>query len=157
MNDPRNSQELWTEVLGPTSGDPRLSASLDSLLTAVRRRRRQRRAMRTAAGAAVLLLAAWGWMRWPSSMTDSGTAPLAVSPASPPPPAWQLSTRPAPPGITISSRAASVVLVVTEPRTSLERISDEELLALAPGCLALTRSARGMEFVALCEGLVATP
>lgn len=157
MNDPKNSQELWTEVLGPTSGDPRLSASLDSLLMAVRRRRRERRVLRTAAGVVVLLLAAWGGLRWPSSMTDSGTAPLAVSPASPPPPAWLLSTRPAPPGITLSSRVVAVAVVRTEPHTSLERISDEELLALAPGCLALTRSPRGMEFVALCDGLVAIP
>jgi len=157
MNDPRDSDELWTEVLGPTSGDPHLTASLDSLLTAVRRRRRQRLAVRTAAGAAVVVLATWGLLRWPSIAPESESPRLAVGPAPTPPPAWEISTRPVPPGITIGSTAMTVTIVRTEPLPSLERISDEELLALAPGCLALTRGARGMEVVAICEGLVATP
>jgi len=155
-----NDDTLLREILGPVPGGDPLAASLKATLHAVRQRRRVRQARAAGAGIALVLAAiAVGWqgVRTLRSGPDGLATSAPSEPAAPPVPAWVLDTTPMPEAIQVRTRFHQSAQIETRPAVSLEYIGDEQLLALAPGCLALTRSGRGVEVVALCDGLISTP
>lgn len=154
-----NTDHLLDGVLGPAPDDPRFAASLAATLKAARGRRYRRQTARGAALAVVLLA---GWAGWrgtspqPATERRAGIAvPAAVEERQPG--FVRIESAPMPAAFLLETRTDSVVSFSTKPGKTVEWITDDELLALAPGCLALTRSARGMEFVALCDDLIRSP
>jgi len=154
------TDHLLDGVLGPAPDDPRFTASLAATLKAARGRRYRRQTARAAAVFAVLFLAGWaGWRGTsprPTTERLAGMAALAAMPERQPG-FVRIESAPMPAAFLLETRADSAVSFSTKPGATVEWITDDQLLALAPGCLALTRSARGLEFVALCDDLIRSP
>ena len=153
-----NPDPLLEEVLGPD--DARLASSLSRTLRAARGRRHLRQGTLAAAVMAVLCLA--DLLLWHRLEPRRAASSLAVT-AGPTAadtvrPVYDLVESAAiPASMVLETRPNPAVSFATRPGATVEWIDDDQLLALAPGCLALTRSARGMEFVALCQDLIGSP
>lgn len=150
-----NADPMLDGVLGPD--DSRFASSLSTTLQAARRRRHRRQAARGAAVMAILSLVTltlWRQVvpRQPENPLAETADPTALDAARP---AFDLVKSTAlPASMVLETRPNPAVSFATRPGASVEWIDDDQLLALAPGCLALTRSARGKEFVALCQDLI---
>ncbi|MBX3732330.1 MAG: hypothetical protein KF791_07015 [Verrucomicrobiae bacterium] len=154
-----NPDPLLEEVLGPD--DARMASSLSRTLRAARGRRRLRQGTLAAAVMAVLCLA--DLLLWHRLEPRRAASSLAVTtgpaPADSVRPVYDLVHSAAlPSSLVLETRPnPAAVSLATQPGATVEWINDDQLLALAPGCLALTRSVRGTEFVALCDDLIGSP
>lgn len=153
-----NPDPMLDEVLGPD--DSRLASSLSTTLRAARGRRHRRQVTRgiaVMAALSVVALALWRQVepRRPENPLAATAGPTAVDTARPVFDLVESAALPA--SMVLRTRPDPALSFVTRPGASVEWIDDDQLLALAPGCLALTRSARGTEFVALCQDLIGSP
>lgn len=153
-----NPDPLLEEVLGPD--DARLASSLSGTLRAARGRRHLRQGTLAAAVMAVLCLAELllSHRLEPRRAASSLAVTTGPTPADTGRPVYDLVDSAAlPSSMLLETRPNPAVSFATQPGGTVEWINDDQLLALAPGCLALTRSVRGTEFVALCDDLIGPP
>ena len=153
-----NPDPMLDGMLGPD--DSRMASSLATTLRAARGRRYLRQGTLAAAVMAVLCvvdLVLWHWIepRRPENPVAATAVPTVGEMARP---AFDLvESAVLPASMVVETRSNPSVVLATSAGASVEWIDDDQLLALAPGCLALTRFARGTEFVALCEDLIGSP
>jgi hypothetical protein len=142
VNDPRQNECLLADVLGEGIPADFREGLLHETLRWARRRRRFRQARQ--AGSVLALLIGLGllfWHRLPSNVRLSSfpTKPYALVRTQPLPPEAWVATRPLPPARLVVSARTGNIVVTAKANVPIHEISDDELLALAPGPAALVR------------------
>jgi hypothetical protein len=142
VNDPRRNGRWLTDILGEGISAEFREGSLNETLRAVRRRRRFRQGRRAASALAVVVgLGLMVWHQFPSGRGSAGSSakPYTLVHTQPLPPAAWIVTRPLSPAKLLVSAPLGNIVVTAKAAVPVREINDDELLALAPGPVALVR------------------